>query len=216
VISTLTALLADPKMGGLNSRKGEDREQAADDLREMGAYAKEASPALRSHLDDEDVYVRLSAAAALLAIHGDERATLAILSDALKHPDEEVRREAAWRLGNAGTTAWAAVAALREACRDHVPRVRIAVVRALAQIDSEDQTVVTMLTSLLDEHAPKLQRRQAVEILGSLGARAKAALPVLQSIRMVEGDDGIPHDAKKALQPIERAMRIESNKFDSR
>jgi len=201
---------------GLNSPEGEEREQAAADLREMGAYAKAALPALRSHLDDGDVYVRLSAAAALLAIHGDERAAFAILSDALKHPDEEVRREAAWRLGNAGATAKAAVPALREAFHDHVPRVRIAAVRALAQIDSEDQAVVTMLTSLLDEHAPKLQRRQAVQVLGSLGSRAKAALPLLQRVHLAEDDVGVPHDAAEALQQIERAMRIESNKSDSK
>ena len=191
---------------GLNSPEGEDREQAADSLREMGAFAKAALPALRLHLDDEDVYVRLSAAAALLAIDGDERATLAILSDALKHPDEEVRREAARRLGNAGATAKATVPALREAFHDHEPRVQIAVVRALAQIDSEDQTVVTLLTSLLDEHAPKLQRRQAVEILGSLGSRAKAALPVLKRFRVVEEYDRVPHEATRALQQIERAL----------
>lgn len=206
------AILQLPKaIDGLNSPEGEEREQAADDLREMGAYAKAALPALRSRLDDEDVYVRLSAAAALLAIHGDERATLAILSGALKHHDEEVRREAAWRLGNAGAAAKAAVPALREAFHDRVPRVRIVVVQALAQIDSEDHTVVTMLTSLLDEHAPKLQRRRAVEILGSLGSRAKAALPVIERFRVVEGYDRVPHEATKALRQIERAMRIEAN-----
>lgn len=190
---------------GLNSPEGEEREQAADILREMGAYAKAALPALRSHLDDEDVYVRLGTAATLLAIDGDERAALAILSDALKHPDEEVRREAARRLGNAGVTAKAALPALREAFHDHVPRVRIAVVRALAQIDHDDQTVVTLLTSLLDEHAPRLQQRQAVEILGSLGSRAKAALPVLKRFRVVEEFDRVPHEAARALRQIERA-----------
>jgi len=212
------ALLQLPKaIDGLNSPEGEEREQAADDLREMGAYAKEALPALRSRLDDEDVYVRLSAAAALLAIHGDERAALAILSDALKHPDEEVRREAAWQLGNAGAAAKAAGPVLREAFSDHVPRMRIAAVRALAEVDPEDETVVAMLTSLLDEHTPSLQRSLAAQTLGQLGSRAKTAMPVLQRIHMVDDDDGIiPHEAKRALQRIERAMRIESNKVDSK
>jgi HEAT repeat protein len=108
---------------------------AATTLGEMGPAAREAAPALRKALRDEDALVRIEAAAALARVEGRPEVVLPVLIARLRGDnDDRAQCRAAEALGEMGEQARDAVPALTEAREDRARNVREAAARALRKI----------------------------------------------------------------------------------
>jgi HEAT repeat protein len=94
----------------------------------------------------------------------------------LKHPDERVRSEAAFDLGELGATARAAVPALRQALADPDGPVRLLTAEALLRIDPAGRQALPVLAAALAARDADL-RRTAVEVVGARRPAARAVLP---------------------------------------
>ena len=103
-----------------------------------------AAPVFRQGLNDPDR--QYSATAALGRIG---KAAVAVLTDALRDRDEEVRCIASQLLRDVGPAARVAVPALVEALEDESPAVRLAAGDALSKIDSANKAAVATLLALL-------------------------------------------------------------------
>jgi len=167
--------------------------------------------------------VRQVALGACVALGGDQVA--AYLETLLKHPDPAIRALAVDGLGQLhpqspalismladpdDTVRHSAVAALapfvhRDPVRralllrtqDESPKVRLALVEALAQTSLQDAHILELLTSMLDD-ADDWVRIRAMEALGQ--ARATDAVPRI--VPMVDGDN--PLLAIKAVETLGR------------
>jgi HEAT repeat protein len=105
------AIVVDALAQALADADAHVRMAAATSLREIGAPARTAIPALIGALADvNQIFARL-AAQALSSLGRD---AVPALSEALRSRDSSVRREAAWALGQIGAAAVGAVPALRE------------------------------------------------------------------------------------------------------
>jgi len=126
-------LLEDERQGSFGARA-----TGARLLGECGAAALSTSPSLAKLLQDPDGDVRVASAEALLKIAPEKQgeAALAVLVDALKHPDLLVRRRAAEALGGRGPLSRSALPDLRAAVQDAEPEVRRAAQEALRRIDA--------------------------------------------------------------------------------
>ncbi len=114
------------------------RGDAAHVLGLMGPEAREAAPQLTPLLADKNEGVRVQAAESLWEIERDTKATVPVLTAALKNKDKLLRLEAVRVLGEKmGQAARAAVPALRKALHDSHPEVRRRVAEALRQIDGK-------------------------------------------------------------------------------
>jgi HEAT repeat protein len=105
----------------------------------------------------------------------------------LKHEDARVRIEAAEDLGRIGPPVGDGVALLlRLAEQDPDPLVRLEAAKAVAAIDSKNETAVPLLIGALKGKDARVRRRGA-ECLGDLGPRGKSAVPDL--VRAVRDAD---------------------------
>ncbi len=190
----------------LSGADGEWRKRAAVTLRMTGPHAKAASAALLSHLEDEDVFVRINSAAALWAINDDEQTALPILSHALEHPDDDVRLEAAMALKELGSMAKPALPALRKAFPDRVPSVSAQVAEAMANVAPDDEAGVLALMSLFVNDIDDRARGWAARALERLGPRAATAVPLLQRLRVVADEWEFNQTAARLLQKIQNAQ----------
>ena len=118
-------------------------------------------PELRRALQGETWAVRRAAAEALEKI-GDPQAIPALI-EALKDEDRDVRRTAAWALGQIGPPA---VPALIQALRDEKWEVRQAAAEALEKI-GDPQATPALIQALRDEDVGV--RRVAAKALGQIG-----------------------------------------------
>lgn len=127
-------LLEDERQGSFGARA-----TGARLLGDCGAAAISTVPALAKLLKDPDGDARVAAAEALMKIAPDTQgeAALAVLADALKHPDLLIRLRAAEALGGRGAQARGALPALRAAAQDPEPEVRQAVQDAVKKIGPE-------------------------------------------------------------------------------
>jgi HEAT repeat protein len=117
------------------------RSDAAWSLTEIGPDAKEALPALRQALQDEEAHVRLCAAQALWKID-KPRDVVPVLLAAWKeeavHPFKvSYRVKAVQRLGEIGAEDKSVVPTLVELVKDENRRVGLAAVAALQKVDPE-------------------------------------------------------------------------------
>jgi HEAT repeat protein len=121
----------------LKSKDDQRRSHAASVLREIGAAAVDAAPALRELLEEDtiDSAVRLSAAEALWQITHDVRTAMPVLIETLQNDEKDARIEAAAILEKIGPAAKDAVPALGEALNDPDEEVRSAAARALKAVD---------------------------------------------------------------------------------
>jgi HEAT repeat protein len=112
------------------------------------------------------------------------------LGRALKHPDPQVRKEAALRLAELGSAATGAYHLLCEALKDPDPEVRTAVLRALAVSRPPAPRIVvqTVLPLLREKNAAV--RAQAIITVGCLGSGVKDAVSPLADLLH---DETIPH-----------------------
>jgi HEAT repeat protein len=171
---------------------------AVDALSEIGPAAKAATPLLLVALKDEDYSIRRAAAEALGRIGAAPARTVPALRKALDDEVSYVQEAAAESLGRMGPSAKAAgprLAAILKAgegvTRDfwEPQSVRLAAATALWKIDRDAAKVVPALIQLLKADEPPISitsrsygrqnaaqlRRRAAEVLGEIGAPAKAA-----------------------------------------
>jgi HEAT repeat protein len=164
-----------------------DRRQAAIELGKLGPAARAAIP----HLIDAFRHSPPTAVRAqrcgdggaeifsnvLVRIGAD---SIAPLTEALSHPDEDIRGAAAYTLGKFRDRSKSAVPALINLLNDDVPFVRVSAATALWKIDANSESAVPPLVELLEQKtASPHDRSYAAKALGSIGPHANAAVPAL-------------------------------------
>jgi HEAT repeat protein len=129
-------------------------------------------------------------AAATLGQLRFNRTTTRALTEALRSdPAPRVRRTAAVALGRIGRKVrWTSIFAVKRATlEDTEPEVRIAAIRTLHRIGPAT-VVARTLGQVLARDRDSSVRRTAATVLGTLGARAEAALGPLERALLVESD----------------------------
>jgi HEAT repeat protein len=123
------------------------------------------------------------------------------LVKALTDENARVRSEAAADLGMIGSAAVAAVPVLLKLSKeDRDPFTRVQAAKAVASIDSKNETALAMLVESLNDKAGRV-RKQAAECLGDLGPRGKSAVgPLLKMLR--DPDPAVSWAAIDALGQI--------------
>jgi HEAT repeat protein len=206
------------------------REYAAIALGKIGRRARPAVPLLMRALQDENDRVREAAAGALGGIGPQARAAAAPLG-LLVRSDESVSETAAEALGKLGPGARAAIADLRRVARpwkvanrikglkDTKQSLRVAACRALWRIEQKAEHALPGLLETLEVQevwspfGPRSYlrldaadlRRQAAEVLGSVGASARAAIPALRTLAEKDEFLTIREAALAAMKEIEGA-----------
>ncbi len=198
----------------------------------LGRIGQGASPAIVAlvQLGDDDPDVRSSIRDALRSIGGNPR-HVSQLAAQLPSGDEHVGEMAAYALGLVGPEAFPAVPALALAIGDADRIVRLAAIRALADIGplarpaivplvkvvDEDPTVRTAVRDALEsigggaELVPELTallteqpdavRSSAAYVLGAIGAEARMAVLPLAAAAG-QGSDPVRAEAARALRKI--------------
>lgn len=190
------------------------RNCAAEALAEIGEAAPAAIPALVQALDDPLQSVRVRAAYALWRIDAQYlQLALPMLLEELAnpspHPLPGLKLPPYWaatKLGQVGPPAEEALPALRALLADPDPKLRLAVAEALWRIDPQQtERVVPVLTGLLKrvltDEVLVSPRERIPELLGDIGAPAKAATPLLQ-ICLEDEAEAVRTAAAEALQKI--------------
>ncbi len=174
---------------------------AARTLRDLGPAARSALPEVLEALEDKEYDVRAGAAAAVgsIAANAAEQQEVADALVALlkEEKEEAVRVSAIESLRHLGPHAWKALPLLRQYLlvpKDRSHYWRDANHEALSMLARLDPPPIDLLADLAeDERAPDEVRRLAMDQLGALGPRARAALPalrrVLRQTPTVEDDD---------------------------
>lgn len=150
-------------------------------LRPFGQDAKSAAPALIALLKSHDEKVQLAAVQALPSIARGDRAAVAALSATFQNKTSPaLRREAAVALGGMGDGARGAIPALTGGLQDDAPKVRQAVVTALARIGAGPEEYLPTLIEILGRaETPTKAPSQGQEILRG---KEKALTPVLAKL----------------------------------
>lgn len=154
-------------------------------LEELEADAAPAINALTKALQDEDAFVRWSAARALgrMAPQKDEKAVPA-LARALEDENGDVRVTAAAALERFGPAAGAAVPSLAKALQSKEADMRLLALKALAAIGPESAPALPALSAALADPEAHV-RRDAAHALKKLGP---AARPAIEAIRKALND----------------------------
>jgi HEAT repeat protein len=108
----------------------------------------------------------------------DDNRPLGYWMSALKDPDPETRREAAFRLGRIGGRARDAVPTLGELLKDNEPRVRVNAALALYKIGPDALAALPALCGALKDNVP-LVRMDAAMTLSRFGPDGSPAVPDL-------------------------------------
>jgi HEAT repeat protein len=123
----------------LDSRNHEVVASASYALGKIGPAARAAVPALRRNLRHEKLIVKLATVRALLEILPDQRqvgpSAIPLLAQGLEHENEYVRAECATALGEIGSPARKALAALKGLLEDESEIVRKAAAEAIEKIE---------------------------------------------------------------------------------
>jgi HEAT repeat protein len=198
----------------LGDRSEYRRADAARALGRIGPAAREAVPALRKRLDNEWNMVRVWAAFALIRITGDPKPYMPVLFEMWTEGAGWSAHAYEWRLDVSkafvllGAEARPTRDLLLEALFDeHVqagPQQRVA--QALGQLRDDADVIVPRLIALTERPADaptrRYDRRLALEALGLLGPKAKAALPTLRAL--AEDDDNeVAEAAARALEAVQ-------------
>jgi HEAT repeat protein len=199
-------------------------------LAELGAEAREALPALLSHLGHRDDEVRRAALEAVLAISPVSPEALPGFTALLKDPTPKVRELAVQGLAALGPPA---LPALLQALRDdsdsvqkkalaglaELPRlpaealpllvtrmresersIRAGAARALSGLGERGGPAVPALTAALRDDDPDV-RAAAARTLGALGTPARAAVAELKTLRR-DGHESVRRAAAAALAKL--------------
>lgn len=155
------------------SGSAKSREDAIDDLADLGPKAKTAVPQLIEALKAKEPGVRWRAARALAAIGPAAADAAAPLAAALDDPDRHVRSHAAYGLGALGAAGQKYVPALVARITDEDSHVRRAAIRAVDQIHPDSEEVVPAISAALSAADPSV----ALAAVRSLQAYGEKALP---------------------------------------
>jgi HEAT repeat protein len=154
-------------------------------LGNFGGQAHRVMPALRlalkeTALEDDDEFVRIRAAHALLQVGPEPDSEVAGLIDSLQNELEVLRFHAAVALGNLGRTARSAVSALiHTALWDEDPAVRVEAAVSLWKIERKGPLVIPVLSEALAAEN-ELICWMAADALGQIGPEAREAVPALR------------------------------------
>jgi HEAT repeat protein len=159
------------------------REEAANDILQLGHKARSAEGALVKLMADPAERVRIAAASALLRIAGSNADAVNLLSRGLGSPDATIRRAAADAVGQAGAGATPLVSNLAAVLRDQNVQTRRAAVRAVATLGPVASGAASALIPLLSDPALMIE---AADALGRIGP---AARPVPARLVAMLGDD---------------------------
>ncbi|MBI4614750.1 MAG: HEAT repeat domain-containing protein [Planctomycetes bacterium] len=132
------------------------------------------------------------------------RTALPALLDALRHYDEEVRREAVEALGELGIADGSVLDSLRDSLHDWDLSVRAEAAVALAGLGDHSPRVCAALAQAIGEDGC---RPSVIRTLEKLGPRAEAVLPAIL-IATRERDDSERADALSALAAIGPQNRV--------
>lgn len=197
-------------IGGLKDTSEYERRRSAEALGVIGPAAGEAAAALTEALLDEDCEVRVWAAGALCKIDWEDETTTPMeeLLQALRAPDEEVRKSSAMALASLGSAGSAAVLALTEALLDKSCEVRFLVARALFEIGADEvpilekATLRELILGLKDPDA--FVREWSAASLDWIGPAAREAVPALTEALLDDSPD-VREAASDALDSIHSA-----------
>ena len=161
------------------------RTEAARALGAFGPAAKAAVPGLvRALGDSEDVRIQAANALGRIGV-----AAVPELVRALDDDDDDVRRGAAFALGEIGPDSKAAVSALVRAVGDEEEEVRDAAVRALGWIGPEAGAAAPALLRLLKNGEPE-ERLNAAAALAMMGMELDAAYAeLIKALKTYDNDE---------------------------
>lgn len=190
-------------IAGVGDRDIRARLRAIDILEALGPVAESAMPALRTALQDNNRFVRWSAARALARIGpAAPEETVPALEKLLMDDDLDVRVAAARSLASYGPKAQTALNGLLEALTVKSSEQRLAVLRVLHGIGPAGAPAVPTLCACLADIDPSVRCKSAA-VLGDLGPLARPAVDVLRQ-SLSDDDADVRHAAGKALLLIDR------------
>ena len=159
------------------------RADAAEDLRRLGAKAKDALDPLTKLLNDPVPQVRFAAAGAVLRIDPKDTHSVEPLSKGLDSTDPTERRDAARAAGLAGPAAAGLTAKLASLLKDSDESTRIAALQAISMLGPAASKAREAVAALLDD------RDLAVDAADALGRIGPAAQPVPgQLVKMLSSE----------------------------
>jgi HEAT repeat protein len=145
-------------------------------LGNLGPLAMPAHADLLASLADDQQSVRRQAASALRRVPAESRAGRLGLAGALRHPDDFIRREAAYALAEQAAACADIAPELGELAASADPDLRHAALRILMKLDPAAALPVLMLRLEAGETAT---RSGAAHAIGAFGPRAGVAVPAL-------------------------------------
>jgi HEAT repeat protein len=171
-------------------------------LGEVGPWTEGVVPTLVESLNDPDLMVRAGAARALGTVGPSAAAAIPTFLQALRESTGDVyHQKVAEAIGQIGASAAAEVIPLLQKAMNR-PFMIAPSTRSLSLLGDVTTTAVPRLLELVDD--PQwLVRYQAVETLGQLGRKARAAVPRLRSLATAEADAAVQAAATEALRKIE-------------
>ena len=171
---------------------------AASALGNIGPTAVGATGALVAALKDEKYYVRWNAASALAKIGPGAGKAIVALIEALKDDNIRVRRYAAKALAAIGKPTREVIASLEKMLKDKEVSGRLSAAESLVKLGEGKRAVDTLAETL--KHNDIYKRREAVEILKTIGPDAKGATAaLLHAVKDAEGwRDLMEEDRKRA------------------
>jgi HEAT repeat protein len=179
------------------------RWHAAAALMQLGRGGRQAAPALRRAMDDEEWPVRNAAGRALEDVA--DKDGVPMLAEALSDPSAETRYHAARALARVGPGSAEAVPVLTAALRDPDWEVRMESAWALAAVGGAGAASEPALLAALRDPDPQVRASAAWGLAGIGGTRA-AAVPALRQA-LSDEDRGAREAAAGALARIEGRAR---------
>jgi hypothetical protein len=187
------------------TRSGPIRDQALGGLGDMfpspDPAAQSAIPILRDILKHSDpVPSRFQIATSNILLKISPETAVESLTMQLSASDANVKRQAAWKLGEMGADAQTAVAALERTVDGTNSGVSQAAVAALLKIAPETE-IPKLITDLETGSSPDARVR-AARILGTIGPSAKASIPALKKA-LKDDNSGVIEEVSVALHAVD-------------
>ena len=192
---------------GPDGDHGNTERSAIQTLGDIGPAARAATPTLLDILQNGKPLHQLTAAGAIVRIHGDDgKQALEYLVAKVEDPDESTAGEACHQLGLIGNKHEEVVPALATALKRKDLWIRISAMQALRKLGAGYEKAIPALVETLKDPEPD-NRSFAAYLLGELEEKAKSAIPSL-----VEAAKDPDAEVRKAAQ---RALGlIDPEKFE--
>jgi hypothetical protein len=184
-------------------------DQRAETIRAIGAFGKDAAPAvhaLSAALADRDPEVRAAGAVAMAQVGPKASEAVPALTDLLKDENLQVRESATLALREVGRGATRSVPALCAALKDPAGTVRMSAALALGRMGAAATSAVPALTAAFDVPDENALNNEDVQVLrniayalADIGPGASSAIPVLSRASHIR----IKYIADEAIAKIE-------------